>query len=124
MKKTVIILSVLVLILGGCSSNHNQKTAKEVSPEKLLNIPIHTTNHLAYCGSDSLYHYFYHCKLFEQDGNYKVLREKLFVENEFPYNEDFKPVLARVVFANETMGHCIVLERPQREIEEVTNSKK
>ena len=91
MTKTIIILSVLVLILSDCSSNHNQKTAKEVSPEKLTNIPFHTTNHL--------------------------------VENEFPYNENFKPVLARVVFANETMGHCIVLERPQREIEEVINNK-
>jgi len=122
MKTTAIILSVLGLILCGCSSN--QKTAEQVSPEKLLNIPIHTTNYLAYCGSDSLYHYFYHCKLFEQDRNYKVLREKLVVENEFSYNENFKPVLARVVFANETMGHCIVLERPQREIDEVTDNKK
>ena len=122
MRKKMSILSALVLILGGCSSN--QKTAKEVSLEKLTNIPFHTTNHLVYCGSDSLHHYFYHYKLFEQDRNYKVLREKLVVENEFPYNENFKPVLARVVFANETMGHCIVLERPQREIEEVINNKK
>ena len=121
MRKTMSILSALVLILGGCSSN--QKTAKEVSLEKLTNIPFHTTNHLVYCGSDSLYHYFYHSKLFE-DGNYKVLREKLVV-NEFPYNENFKPVLAHV-YADKSgnVGHCELLEKPQREIEEVTDKKK
>ena len=85
MKKTVILLSILVLLVGGCSSK--QKSAIEILPEELKKIPFHTTNYRVYCGSDSLYHYFRHYHLKQGVGNYKISRDKLFFVVELPYNE-------------------------------------
>ena len=112
MKKLIIILIVLIavaFILGGCKNG--QKNIIEIQPEELTKLDAKKTlDHVTYCGSDSLYHYFFHSKL-KEGGHYKVLREKLFFVNEFPrkeYNKGggYKVVLFSVHFDEEKNMWC------------------
>ena len=106
MKKTAIILIALSFFAGSCKSKQNNIT--EILPEELTQMPFavrQPLNHMAYCGSDSLYHYFFHSK-FKEGREYKVLREKLFFADEFPYKEyrkngDNRMVLFFVYFDEE-----------------------
>jgi hypothetical protein len=106
MKNPIIILSVLSVIAIGCQSG--QINIIEIQPEELTQMPFavcQPLNHMTYCGSDSLYHYFFHSKL-KGGGNYKASRENLFFADEFSHKEyrkngGYKVVLFSVHFDKE-----------------------
>ena len=97
--------------MGGCKGKRSNIT--EILPEELTKMPFagrDPLDHTVYCGSDNLYHYFFHSK-FKDGKNYKVSREKLFFADEFSYkeyrkNKDSKAVLFSVCFDEERNMWC------------------
>jgi hypothetical protein len=81
------------MIFSSCVSSFSEKRAKEITPQFLASIlRVDTTDHIAYFGSDSAYHYFFHDQLFDS-GSYKVDKRKMHFAEEFPFSSGHEPVL-------------------------------
>ena len=91
MRKTVIILSVFVLIVGSCGLKTSKCT--EITLQELNAMyDTHTTNHTIYFGSDSIYHYLGQSNL-KGTKKYKLKKQELKLTSEFPLSEKRGPVL-------------------------------
>jgi major membrane immunogen (membrane-anchored lipoprotein) len=94
MKKLILLLMLVSsILLVACSASFSARRAKEVLPQFLSSIYSTTTvNHIAYFGSDSDFHYFFHSQLFG-GGSYKVAKKKMSLQQEFALSSDHEPVL-------------------------------
>jgi hypothetical protein len=77
-----------LLLLPGCFSAFSQRTAREVSRDKLLQISEKgTTDHLQYVGSDFQYHYVYDSRP-GKERSYKVSVKAVKLKDTFAVGED------------------------------------
>jgi hypothetical protein len=80
--------SLCLLLLPGCFSAFNQRSAHEVSRDKLLQISEKgTTDHLQYVGSDFQYHYVYDSRP-GKERSYKINVREVKLKDTFAVGED------------------------------------
>jgi hypothetical protein len=107
MKRFLIpLLFVATMIFSSCASSFSENRAKEVTPQFLASIcRDDPADHIAYFGSDSTYHYFFHVQLFG-GGSYKVEKREMRYPEEFPLSSGREPPLLIGRF-DETTGSWI-----------------
>jgi hypothetical protein len=77
-----------LMLLSGCFSAFSQRSAREVSRDKLLQISEKgTTDHLQYMGSDFQYHYVYDTRP-GKERSYKVSVKAVKLNDTFSVGED------------------------------------